>query len=147
VVASILIIAVSAVLLVYWFRYTCLLILSAKPEKDYAFPLAEANKLNFREIGADHVEQASSADLDRLERMLDRDYRLITYLIEHAAVIRVGGITLEERLLLLDYRLMRLACKLSRRFSLRRARAAMLEMAQVLRWLANDVGERMHSAS
>jgi len=147
VVASILIIAVSTVLLVYWFRYTCLLLLNTKPEKDFASALAEANKLSFQQVGASHVEHASPADLDKLEKMLERDYRLITYLIEHAAVIRVGGVTLEERLLMLDYHLMRLAWRISRRFSLRRTRAALLEMTRVLHWLANDVGQRIHSAS
>ena len=46
---SILIIVVSLALFLYWFRYTCVLILSAKTSRDYAAEIASANQLRFLE--------------------------------------------------------------------------------------------------
>ncbi len=48
-----LVITVSSVLLFgYWFRYTCLLILSAKTTRDYAADIAAANQLSFLQVQA-----------------------------------------------------------------------------------------------
>ena len=43
-------ILVSLILLAYWFRYTCVLILSAKPACDYAAQVAVTNRLSFPRI-------------------------------------------------------------------------------------------------
>ena len=40
----------SVLLLAYWFRYMCLLILSAKTTQDYAGQVATANQLSFLEV-------------------------------------------------------------------------------------------------
>jgi hypothetical protein len=42
--------------------------------------------------------------MDGFERALERDYRLLTYLIGHAAGLDLNSI--EDRLLVLDYRVM-----------------------------------------
>lgn len=46
-IGSILVLTVSLILFLYWFRYTCLLILSAKPAKDYSGQVAQVNQLSF----------------------------------------------------------------------------------------------------
>ncbi len=48
-IASLLIIVVSTVLLIYWFRYTCLLMLRTQTARDYASGLAAANRLMYPE--------------------------------------------------------------------------------------------------
>ncbi len=49
-VLTVLIIAGSGFLFAYWFRYTCLLIVSAKTSRDYAAEVATANQLGFLEV-------------------------------------------------------------------------------------------------
>jgi len=145
VISSILIIAFSAVLLVYWFRYTCLLILKTRTTRDYASSVVAANDLSFHEI--QERLRDGVAELDPLQKSLERDYRLLSYLLTHTAGFEVGGITVEQRMLLLDFRLMKLWYGLTRRIAVPQARAALEEMSQVLGQLANAMGERAASLS
>src|SRR5450631_544325 len=76
-----LVITVSSVLMFgYWFRYTCLLILSAKTSRDYAFEIATANQLSFLQVQSELRQ--NPADLDRLKASLDRDLAVVTSLIQ-----------------------------------------------------------------
>lgn len=145
--ASILIIVVSATLLIYWFRYTCLLMLRVRTNQSYAADVAAANSLTFAGIREHAVRGAGTQQLSELEHALERDYRMLTYLLDHAAGVRVGGLTLEQRMLMIDFRLMQMVCRLTRRFAASRARTAVLEMSEVLHYLANDMGARLHATS
>jgi hypothetical protein len=144
-IASILIILVSAALLAYWFRYTCVLILRTRTAKDYAAGMATANDLRFHEIRGRLVLDAPVADLPALQKALESDYRLLTYLVEHTAGLEVGGLTIEQRMLMLDFKAMRLVCVLSRWLGIDRARGALEEMSSILNHLANAMGERIES--
>ena len=133
-----LIITVSSVLMFgYWFRYTCLLILSAKTTRDYASEIATANQLSFLQVQSQLRE--SSADLDRLQASLDRDLAVVTYLIQHAGQSEWG---MEDRMLQLNYRVMSTWCRVSRRFSMDAGRRALDEMSMIISHFANVVGER-----
>ena len=145
--ASILIILVSAALLAYWFRYTCLLILRTRTGRDHAGEMAAANGLRFHQIQGQLVRAAPVADLPALQKALESDYRLLTYLLKHTADLQVGGLTMEQRLLMLDFRLMRIVCTLTRWVYVPRARAAVQEMSEVLGHLANDMGARVRASS
>jgi hypothetical protein len=147
VAASILITLISTALLVYWFRYTCLLVLRTRTGKDYAADVAEANGLAFAGVQETALGSASLPDLDSIERSLERDYRLITYLLKQASQVNVGGLTLEQRMLMIDFWLMRVLFKLTRGRAISRSRQAVLEMTAVLNHLANATGERVHAAS
>ena len=129
----------SALLFGYWFRYTCLLILSAKTARDYARDVAQANQMNFLTVQAQLREQGA-ADFDRLHASLDRDYAVITYLIQHASGSE--GIGIEDRMLQLNYRLMGAWYRLSNRFSPEAARRALDEMSTIIAHFANTMGER-----
>jgi hypothetical protein len=103
-VVSILIAAFSIVLVIYWFRYSCILMLrnssletEAGGTVDYQFSCGQVKEL-----------LRGETHLDGLERALERDYRLVTYLIDHAAGLDLNS--LEDRLLMLDCRVMRLTC-------------------------------------
>lgn len=144
-IASIFIILVSAALLAYWFRYTCVLILRTRTVKDYAAVMATANDLRFHQIQGRLVLEAPAADLPALQEALERDYRLLTYLVEHTAGLEVGGLTLEQRMLMIDFKAMRLVCALSRWVGIDYARGALEEMSSILNHLANAMGERIES--
>jgi hypothetical protein len=143
--ATTVITASSTLLFAYWYRYTCLLILSAKTTKDYTAEVAAANQLKFVEVQA-QLRQGLGADLERLHQSLDRDYALLTYLFRNASGAP-GEHRLEDRMLQLDYRLMGLWFKTCRRFSLRYARPALEEMSLVVAHFANAVGERAACAT
>jgi hypothetical protein len=134
-----LVITVSSVLLFgYWFRYTCLLIVSARTTRDYTADIATANQLNFLQVQSQLRDQ-QSADLGPLHSALDRDLAVITYLIQHAGRGEWG---MEERMLQLNYRLMGAWFSVSRRFSPEAGRRALDEMSMIISHFANAMGER-----
>jgi hypothetical protein len=120
-----------------------LLILSAKTATDYAGQVAAANQLNFVDVQERLQSDLTPAQFDGLRASLDRDFRLLEYLVRHAAEFRVAGQALEQRMLILDYRLMRVWYSLSRSFSNLHSRKALEEMSQIVGHFANAVGERV----
>ena len=143
-IATVIIMVSSVLLLAYWFRYTCLLMLSARTSRDYAASVALANQLSFLEVQS---MLQDSHDLDRLKELLDRDYKVLTYLLKNAAQPSNGGDAVENRMLEVDYRLMRAWYSVARRFSPSAALTAVDEMAQVVAHFANSMGERAMSGA
>lgn len=130
----------SVLLFGYWFRYTCLLILSAKTARDYAGDVAAANQLGFLEVQSQLRQGA--VELDALHASLARDYDVVTYLLKHAAQSSNQESSLEARMLEMNYRLMGAWYQVSRRFSAAAARHALEEMSLVIGHFANVMGER-----
>jgi hypothetical protein len=140
-VATILIIVSSALLFVYWFRYTCLLILSAKTSREYGSKFARENGLDFLEVQS-QLREGTSADFERLHAALDRDYSLISNLLK-----RSGDVGIEKRMLDIDYRLIGTWYRMTRGFSPTAARRALEEMSLVVAHFANAMGEQAACAS
>jgi hypothetical protein len=143
---SIVIIVISTALFVYWFRYTCVLILRTRNARDYAQQVAEANHLSF----VSTKEQLSQTQdkqeaFDRLHESLDRDYRVVSYLLRHAGT--QTGQSIEELMLRLDYHIIRVCYYLARPFSAASARQALIERASIISHLANAMGERVSISS
>jgi hypothetical protein len=139
---SIFVIIVSTVLFVYWFRYTCVLILNTRNARNHAERIAEANHLSF--VAAQQelaYAPQQSESLDILHKSLDRDYRMVSYLLRHAGT--QSGASLEEHLLRIDYQMIRVCYYLARPFSRRSARRALVERASIISHLANAMGERV----
>ncbi len=135
-----LVITVSSVLMLgYWFRYSCLLILSAETTRDYAADIATANQLSFLQVQAELRDQ-QPADLNRLQASLDRDLAVVTYLIQNASGQGEWG--MEARMLKLNYRLMSTWCSVSQRFSPEAGRRALDEMNMIVSHFANSLGEQ-----
>jgi len=141
--ASLIIIGFSVLLFLYWFRYSCLLILSTKTTRDYTTEVADANQLELPRIQANLQSLASAEGLDGLRDSLDRDYRLITSLLRHAAEFEMGGVSIEERMLMVDFHVMRVAYAAAHRLSrFSYAQKALEEMADIVSHFANAMGER-----
>ena len=136
----------SALLLVYWFRYMCLMIVSAKTTRDYAAEVATANQLGFVHVQA-RLRQASPAELERLHAALDRDYALLTYLLKNAALSATEESPVENHMLAANYRLMAAWSRVSRQFSIAASTRALEEMALVVAHFANVMGERAAAAA
>ena len=135
--AGILIITFSLALLIYWFRYSCILILRAQAEEFASVPAAGDGRFSVSQV---RESLKHEDELDPLRVALDRDYRVLTYLIEHAAGLELA--TLEDRLLMVDYWIMRRVYKLTRTLAPRQARQALVEMATVLDILVCHLGEQ-----
>ena len=134
-ITSVFIIAISVVLLVYWLRYSCLMLLHSAQERT-----AMSNVADERFSVSSVLERLKTAsDLAPLERALERDYCVVTYLIKHAADLELASV--ENRLLVLDYKLMRLWSRLTRTVAPRHSRKALSEMASVLSVLVGQMGE------
>jgi hypothetical protein len=141
--ASLIIIVFSMLLFLYWFRYTCLLILSTKTTKDYTAEAVRANQLELPKVQATLQAEVAVEGLDGLHQSLARDYALLTSLVRHAAEFQLGGFTVEQRMLMVDYKIMRIWFGLARRFShASQARLALEEMADIVAHFANVMGER-----
>jgi hypothetical protein len=138
--ATAVITASSVLLFGYWFRYTCLLILSARTTRDYAASVAHANQLGFLQVQTQLL--ATGVNLDVLKTTLDRDYEVLRYLLKHASNSGIGEQSIESRMLAINYRVMRGWFSLSRRFSPAAAARALEEMSQVVSHFANSMGER-----
>jgi hypothetical protein len=119
----------------YWFRYTCMLILSARTTRDYAADIATANQLSFLQVQSDLRE--NPVDLDQLKNSLDRDLAVLTNLVQNASEWGM-----EDRMLQLNYRLMSTWCSLSQRFSPEAGRRALDEMSMIVSHFANSLGEQ-----
>jgi hypothetical protein len=135
--AGILIVALSLALFIYWFRYSCILILRNRSEIAAASALVRDNRFSY----ADVLERLSyDPALDVLQASLQRDYCILKYLVEHAAGLELGS--LEDRLLMFDYRVMRGVYRLTRTAAPQQARNALSEMAAVLGVIAYRIGEQ-----
>ena len=133
-VTSVFIIGISVALFAYWLRYSCVILLRSAQERA-EMVTADDDRFN---VPAVLESLKNDADLDPLERALDRDYHVVTYLIEHAAGLELASI--ENKLLVFDYRLMRLWFHVTRTLAPRQSRRALLEMAAVLSVLFAQVG-------
>jgi hypothetical protein len=145
-VGTVVMTASSVLLFGYWFRYTCLLILSARTTRDYAGAVVTANQLSFPEVQA-MLREHAVADLDRLKDSLDRDYKVLTYLLKHSANASSGEDAVEKRMLEVHYRLMRGWYSVSRNLSPSAAYRALDEMASVVAHFANSMGAQTSASA
>jgi hypothetical protein len=143
-ITTVLITASSVLLFGYWFRYTCMLILSAKTTRDFAAQVATANQLGFLEVQTQL--RASAANLDQLRDALDRDYSVLSGLLKHMGDSSEGS-SLENRMLALNYRVMHAWYSVSSSFSPAAARQALEEMSMVVAHFANSMGQQTAGAA
>jgi hypothetical protein len=134
---TILILAFSLALFVYWFRYTVLLLLSE--EEVAGGNTAVIGQLSVLETREALRRTEGDLPLDRLHRALDDDYRMLCYLLDHAAGMSLRPF--ERFLLILDYRMM------DAWYRLKRSRRALDEMAGVVSCIAYKMGEQAASFS
>ena len=135
-ITSVFIIAISVILFVYWLRYSCVMLLRSAEEH------GEMSKCADERFNVASVQERlkTDRDLDPLEQALERDYHVVTYLIEHAADLELASI--ENKLLVLDYKLMRIWSRVTRTVAPQQSRKALSEMASVLSVLVGQMGDQ-----
>jgi len=144
-ITTVIITASSVLLFGYWFRYTCLLILSAKTARDFAGQVAAANQLGFLEVQAQL--RAASVNLDSLRDTLDRDYAVLSSMLKQVRGSSVEESSLETTMLSLNYRVMRAWYRVSGVFSPAAARKALEEMSLVVAHFANAMGQQSEGSA
>ena len=127
--ASLLISGISAVLLLYWFRYACLLLLRTHQDPALVARVAEANGLNLLAVQG-QLRSADGGNWQTVEQALDHDYEILAFLLEHAS--ELGGSRLERLVLGIDFRMLQLWQRLLRPVAPETARQTLAEMAAVL---------------
>jgi hypothetical protein len=136
--ASLFIIVSSSALLVYWFRYTCTLILGQKRNADYALKVASTIRLSFPQTELALQTEPRPPALDRLFESLESDYRILTDLLSDAA----GDNSIERRMLTIDFKMMRIWYGLTRTSrQLPQARSALSEMSSILGYFAAEIAQ------
>ncbi len=141
-IAGAIITAFSMACLLAWFRYSCGLILSAKPAHDYTPQVAAANELGVLEVQQDLPHANERRVLDTLRQKLERDYHLLNYLLDHSPSLQAASEGFEQRMMMLDFELLKACYALVSLLSRSQARRALQEMTQVVCYFANTMGER-----
>jgi hypothetical protein len=135
--ASVLIIAFSVVLFIYWFRYSCMLLLRNAMEEVAAATLEPDTRFSISDVQS---KLKASHALDPLASALHRDYLVLTYLVQHAPTLELGSF--EDRLLMLDYQVMQVYYRATRALFPEQARRALTEMASVLDVMVHKMGQQ-----
>jgi len=142
-ITSVLIIIFSGILLAYWFRYCCILLIRTHAEQQAALtPVATSAQFNFHQV---RERLRTESELDSLRRSLDRDYALFAYLLEHAVGLKATS--LEDRLLVVDYKVMQWWYRLTKIAAPEQSRRALDEMAAVLGLLVGKMAQRAAAQS
>ena len=123
-----------------------MLILSARTTRDYAGAVATANQLSFLEVQS-MLAQPAAVNLATLEASLDRDYRVLNYLLKHGADPSSAGDMIETRMLSIYYSLLRSSYRMTRNFAPSAALRAVSEMASVVAHFANTMGAQAAGAA
>jgi hypothetical protein len=135
--ASILIIGFSLALLAYWFRYSCILLLRNQEEQAETSHAIVDSRFRVCEV---QQRLQTAEPLDPLHASLQRDYQVLTYLLEHAAGLELEAF--EDRLLVIDYKVMQWWYRLTKTAAPDQAREALKEMAVVLGILVSKIDQR-----
>jgi hypothetical protein len=145
-ITSIVIIILSLAMFVYWFRYSCLLILESRLSEEEAKQGGESHIPAVSLLETQLAEAATPAELDRVRQSLDRDLRVVQNLARSCSEMQVAGASLESRLLMIDYRMMQVWFAATRPFAGPKAQNALREMSQIVSYLAAESGVRLAEA-
>ena len=139
-ITSIVIIILSMAMFVYWFRYSCLLILEARWSEEEAKAGAGSQNLGLAQLELQLAQASTAIDLDRVRKSLDRDLQVVQAMAQNCGELQVGGASLESRLHMIDYRMMQVC------FAGPKAQDALREMSQIVAYLAAESGTRLTAA-
>ena len=145
-ITSIVIIILSMAMFVYWFRYSCLLILEACWSEEEAKAGAGSQNLGLAQLELQLAQASTAIDLDRVRKSLDRDLQVVQAMAQNCGELQVGGASLESRLLMIDYRMMQAWFAVTRPFAGPKAQNALREMSQIVAYLAAESETRLAAA-
>ena len=135
-ILSLAIISISMVLMAYWFRYVCCLILETRSNPEFSRALATRIRLNLFDV-QEKLRAGNRAGLDVLDAMLMQDYQMLTSLMDE-----VGGVeNIERKLLATHFKIQQFRFRVTRALAVNQSRNALLEMSNVVSFFAGAVGQ------
>jgi hypothetical protein len=138
---SLILIGLSLALFAYWFRYSCLLILRTQTAEDYSREVCRANGLSF-DLVKGQIEAASNPNLSALYESLERDYRVVSQLLDQVSMQSQQDNVLETKLLRANFRATQAWFLVSHKLGLKSSASALEEMAETIGHFANAFGEQ-----
>lgn len=131
----------------YWLRAATLTLLDGQQAVTEAIRIAEVNRLEFPQVRQALQASTGTGDDPKLLEALRHDFLALTYLLRFAATVNVGRYSRQERLLVVDFHLMRLLYLVGRWVSPGLARYALAEMTSVVEHFAGVMSRRMSSGA
>ncbi len=138
-----LILTLSMAMVFFYFQTTCQKILRRQFEGEPFQSIANAIGLEFPSLRRSLEEFGAPADYRRLRRMLQCDFRALTYLLKNGANLE-RHYSNEELLLTLYFRWLLLSLAVRSHFKAGEKKA-ILRLTSVLEYLANAVGQHMNT--
>jgi len=135
---SIFIAGSSLAMLLYWFRYSCVLLRNAHTSEPAMARAAQTNGLALESVLVAAPNTRDRAGLRNLQELLEQDRRILEFLLEQSGAL--AGI--ERAMLRADYLAMRGACHIARLACPSIAPLAIREMAATLACLASALGQQ-----
>ena len=136
---SIVIIASSTAMLLYWFRYSCVLLRNAYTSEADITRAVHANDLSIRSVVLAAQTTHSRRGLRTLYELLERDRRVLEFLLEQSG--RLAAV--EIIMLRADYLVMSGVCRVARLICPSIAPLAIRDMAASLACLASSLGRQI----
>jgi len=137
-------IGAAATLAAWWFRYTCR-VARRSARRDYTADVARANQLEFLEVQRALMATPPASQLASLAKKLEQDYRMLSYLLRHGPALQAFRVRIEQRMVMLNFQLLKAYFAVTRTVLRTKGRRALEEMAQVVGYLANQMGARAAS--
>lgn len=122
---------------VYWFAYTCRLILSTKSPRDHTAHVAAANGLTFLNAQNSMTDGSTGTVLATIHQLLEQDYVRVRQLLRRGDSATI----VEQHIMAIDFRMMNLWYRVIRRVSPSHAQNALREMTSIVSCLASILGE------
>ena len=136
----------SGCMLLFWLHTALQTLVHGCAESKVSAEVAVANHLCYRVIRqALETDPQQPGNARACIAALERDYQALTYLLRNAATVTVGRYTARERLLLLDFQLLRLAVRLQHALNWPGWQTRLLEMSRILEYFGNTVGMRFEA--
>jgi hypothetical protein len=135
---SIVIAASSLAMLLYWFRYSCVLLRNAHYSEADLTRAVQTNGLALQSVVLAAQTAQDRAALRNLQEALEKDRRILEFLLEQSGALAA----LERMMLHADYLVMSGACRIARLACPSIAPLAIREMAATLACLASALGHQ-----
>jgi hypothetical protein len=140
------ILAASSLLLVFWAHAAVQALLLRQAETPSVVELAEVNELSYLTVRrALQTDPRMKGEPAPYLAAVERDYEALTYLLRNAATVRVGHYSPRERLLLMDFQLLRLWVRAHQFLGWTGWQMRVLEMTNILDHFAATVGRRLEA--
>jgi hypothetical protein len=137
-----LILILSTAMLLFYFQVTCQSILRRKFDKEYSYSIVNANRLEFPAVQKAIAEFDQPVDYARLRMTLKCDFLALTYLLKNAGNLK-QRYSREERFLIIYFRAMLASLRIRHFFKLQE-KGTVLQLAAVLEYFSNVVGQRVN---